>query len=82
MSVKAVMRRKLVDHYEIDQALGGKFNFVGGFSVTEFVEDGALNKAEYEGEPYELELEENDDSALTNLAYSASMIAVLALALF
>ena len=51
--VKAVMRRKLVDHYELDPA--GTYTFTGGFSVMELLDNGAIVKGE-NGEEEGLEL--------------------------
>ena len=76
-SVKAVMRRKLVDHYEIDT--GGLFEFKGGFSIMEDVADGAL----YEGindDSFEIELDlEDEDIATAGLSFGATLM-LLALA--
>ena len=56
LDVKAVMRRKLVDHYELE--LSGTYTFTGGFSVMKLLDDGAIIKGENdEEEGLELTLE-------------------------
>ena len=74
-SVKAVMRRKLTDHYELKD---GTYLFKGGFSTMKVIEDGAVSKAEHEGDAFELEL----GGGLAGLAYGVSIIAVVAAILF
>ena len=77
--VKAVMRRKLVDHYEIDT--GGIFYFKGGFSIMAIIEDGALFTGEYDDEEG-LELELDLDNAMAGLAFGASLILAVAVNFF
>ena len=73
--VKAVMRRKLVDHYELDPA--GTYTFTGGFSVMELLDNGAIVKGE-NGEEEGLELSLNAQI----LGVSLGVVAVLVAAVF
>ena len=73
-SVTAVMRRKLVDHHELEN--GGIYYFKGGFSVMELVANGAISKGEYDGDGLELELE-LEDIAMIGFVYGASILAAI-----
>ena len=70
--VTAVMRRKLVDHHELEY--GVVYNFKGGFSVMELVANGAITKGEYEeDEPLEIQLE----LAMIGFVYGACILAAI-----
>ena len=86
------MRRKLVDHYDLEEDIFlkgeegvGNYMFKGGWSVMAVVADGAIIKGQIDDDDDGLELTlemEAEESAITSLTYGVSILIATALAIF